>query len=107
MKALLIIIAAIFISFGSFAQTAFAPIGAEWSYRKVVPQGMGGSGYEYLTRSFCDSSYLMDGKIIKIVRNEKYRQNYQYNYSAGEFQFYDRDTVYYTDSFYEQNDTVF
>lgn len=108
MRYIFITIITILFCFNTFAQTEFAPLGAEWTYRKIVREGSSGStGHEDLTRTLCDSSYLSDGRTIKVLKSERYGQRFQYNHFAGEFQFYDRDTVSFIDSFYEQNDTVF
>ncbi len=107
MKYFFTTIIATLLSLGSYAQTEFAPLGAEWTYHKVNG-GSSDFGFEYLTKSFYDSSYLNDGKTIKIIRSERYTQKYQYNYFANAWQYLNRDTLSpVVDSFYEQNDTVF
>ncbi|RYD96920.1 MAG: T9SS type A sorting domain-containing protein [Sphingobacteriales bacterium] len=90
----------------TFAQAAFAPVGAKWTYYKQTYWG-GPSGIEKFITYTCDSSYLSEGRTIKIIRSETRQQQVTYDNFLHTYVFSNRTTEYKTDSLYEQNDTVF
>lgn len=89
-----------------FAQAAFAPVGAKWTYYKQTYWG-GPSGIEKFTTYTCTSSHLSEGRTIKVIESEIKQQQVTYDNALSAYVFSNRTTEHKTDSLYEQNDTVF
>lgn len=100
MKDLLIPLLLLILSISGFAQTEFAPLNAEWTYK-----GGYGPYKEYADVYKNISEEMIEGKLVKTIKYLRYQQDLTSN--MGTLYYSNRDTITKEYKVYKDNDTVF
>lgn len=100
MKKIFITLALLMPATGLFAQTEFAPLNAQWTYRGGV-----GPLQEYADIYKNISEEMIDGKLIKTIKYTRYQQDL--TYMQGTPYYANRDTLTKEYKIYQSDDTVF